>query len=154
MTPGLIKQIIELYGTTAGEGGVLNVHVAVPQVQKQSGKTDCGCFAIAWTVHLAYGDKPETIILDQTKLCSHLETCLLKQQFTPFSHTIKKTQCTRSHFLLNWTSFTFRFCVHYNCFSVLHCSNHQRRITVTILYEGSKPVIALLLWPQHSQTLD
>ena len=99
LTPGLIKQIIELYGTTAGEGGVLNVHVAVPQVQKQSGKTDCGCFAIAWTVHLAYGDKPETIILDQTKLRSHLEACLLKQQFTPFPHTIKKTQRTRSQTL-------------------------------------------------------
>ena len=76
------------------KGGVLNV--AVPQVQKQSGKTDCGCFAIAWTVHLAYGDKPETIILDQT---THLEACLLKQQFTPFLHTIKKTQRTRSQTL-------------------------------------------------------
>ena len=97
LTPGLKKQIIELYGTTAGEGGVL--HVAVPQVQKQSGKTDCVCFAIAWAVHLAYGDKPETIILDQTKLRSHLEACLLKQQFTPFPHTIKKTQRTRSQTL-------------------------------------------------------
>ena len=75
LTPGLKKQMIELYGTAAGEG-VLNV--AVPQLQKQSGKTDCGCFAIAWAVHLAYGDKPETIILDQRKLHSHLEACLLK----------------------------------------------------------------------------
>ena len=58
LTPGLKKQVIELYGTTAGEGGVLNV--AVPQVQKQSGKTECGCFAIAWAVHLAYGEKPNT----------------------------------------------------------------------------------------------
>ena len=33
-------------------------------------------------MHLAYGDKPKTIILDQTKLRSHLEACLLKQRFT------------------------------------------------------------------------
>ena len=53
---------------------------------------DCGCFAIAWTVHLAYVDKPETIILDQTKLRLHLEACLLKQQFTPFpQHTRSQT---------------------------------------------------------------
>ena len=64
---------------TAGDGADLNI--AVPQVQKQSGKSDCECFAIAWAVHLAYGDKPETIILDQTQLRSHLEACLLKQQF-------------------------------------------------------------------------
>ena len=44
---------IELYGTIAGKRGVLNL--AVPQVQKQSGKTDRGCFAIAWAVHLTYG---------------------------------------------------------------------------------------------------
>ena len=44
-TLGLKKQVIELYETTAGEGGVLNM--AVPQVQKQSGKTDYECFAIA-----------------------------------------------------------------------------------------------------------
>ena len=50
----------------------------MPQVQKQSGKSDCGCFAVAWAVHLAYGDKPETIILDQTQLGSHLEACLLE----------------------------------------------------------------------------
>ena len=50
----------------------------MPQVQKQSGKSDCGCFAVAWAVHLAYGDKPATIILDQTQLGSHLEACLLE----------------------------------------------------------------------------
>ena len=60
---------------------------------------DCGCFAIAWAVHLAYGDKPETIILDQTQVLSHLEACLLTHQFIPFSHTIKKTQRTRSQTL-------------------------------------------------------
>ena len=53
LTPELKRQIIELYGTTAGDGGDLNI--AVPQVQKQSGKSDCRCFAITWAVHLAYG---------------------------------------------------------------------------------------------------
>ena len=36
LTPELKRQIIELYGTTAGDGGDLNI--AVPQVQKQSGR--------------------------------------------------------------------------------------------------------------------
>ena len=73
---------------------------------------DCGCFAIAWAVHLAYGDKPETIILDQTKLRSHLEACLLTQQFNPFPHTIKKTQHRRSQKLsikLDWFHLAFLY---------------------------------------------
>ena len=38
-------------------------------------KADCGCFGIAWAVHLTYGDKPETITLDQKQLHSHLQSC-------------------------------------------------------------------------------
>ena len=86
-----------------GGGGTLFFPIC--KVGKKSGEytfeetNDCGCFAIAWAVHLAYGDKPEIIILDQTKLRLHLEACLLKQQFTFFPHTIKKTQHTRSQTL-------------------------------------------------------
>ena len=97
LTPELEEQIVALYGTTAGQRGVLEI--TMPLVQKQTGKTDCGCFAIAWAVHLAYGDKPETITLNQKQLRSHLETCLLQQQFTPFPHCIKKTQRTHSQTL-------------------------------------------------------
>ena len=84
----------------------------------------CNCLA----VHLAYGDKPETIILDQTQLRSHLEACLLKQQFTPFPHTIKKTQRTRSQTLS--INFTLHICIYNYCFSVLLC-------TVLIIKEWS-----------------
>ena len=40
----LVKiSLYTVYGNTVGGRGVLNT--AVPKVQKQSGKTDCACFA-------------------------------------------------------------------------------------------------------------
>ena len=81
----------------------------MPFAQKQTGKTDCGCFAIARAVHLASGDKPETITLDQKQLHSHLETCLL-QNSSYRSHTILKGPNAHTHkHLLFWTSLTMEF---------------------------------------------
>ena len=59
---------------TTGERGVLNV--AVSQVQKQSGKTEYRCFAIAWASYISL--TKTKLKLQQKKLCSHLEACLLK----------------------------------------------------------------------------
>ena len=103
---------------TEGEKECSPLFLPICKVGKKSGgytfeeTIDCGRFGIAWAVHLAYGDKPETIILDQTKLRSHLEACLLTQQFTPFPYTIKKTQCTRSQTLsikLDWFHLAFLY---------------------------------------------
>ena len=115
-TPELKRQIIEQYGMTACDGGDLNI--AVPQVQKQSGKSDCGCFAIAWAVHLACGDKPETIILDQTQLLiwRHVYSSSSSHPFRTLSkrHSVH----AHKHFLLTWTSFTLQICI----YDIVFCS--------------------------------
>lgn len=56
----LNKQLRDLYGK---DSNVLDI--TLPEVQKQSNKVDCGCFAIAWAVLLAVGVKPENITLDK-----------------------------------------------------------------------------------------
>jgi len=72
LTPEVEELIVALYGTT---GRSLRYNNAA--CKKTTKKTDCKCFAIPWAVHLAYSDKPQTMMLDQKQLRSHLETCLL-----------------------------------------------------------------------------
>ena len=50
------------------------------------------------------------------------------------------------HFLLTWTSFTLHFCIYNYCFSVLHCSNHQRRrFTLVPMKETSQSLLSFSL---------
>ena len=57
----LNKQLRDLYGK---DGKALDV--TIPEVQKQSNQIDRGCFAIAWEVLLAIGEKQENITLNKT----------------------------------------------------------------------------------------
>ena len=53
-------------------------------IQKQQGVTDCGIFAIAFAVSLAYGNCSPPPIFQQDKLRSHLIACMEAQHFTVF----------------------------------------------------------------------
>ena len=82
------------------------LNVAVPQVQKQSEKTDCGCFAIDWAVHLTYCDKPETV----TETASFPPGGMSAQAAvynvsTHYQKDMAKGQHIHKHFLLTY-SFT------------------------------------------------
>ena len=50
----------------------------------QEGGVDCGLFAIAYAVELAYGEDPSGIIYDQASMRTHLTDSLVSGSITPF----------------------------------------------------------------------
>ena len=69
-------------------------------VQRQVGGTECGLFAIAFAVALCLGLNPAKLIFEQSKMRTHLISCILEQTFTnfPFSTNtnMKKKKQTSS----------------------------------------------------------
>ena len=55
-------------------------------VQQQFGSSDCGLFAIAFTVHLAFGDDPQHIAFEQSQMRPHLLKCFQRKKMEPFPH--------------------------------------------------------------------
>lgn len=58
----------------------------VPNVQQQFGSSDCGLFAIAFTVHLAFRDDPQHIVFEQSQMRPHLLKCFQRKKMEPFPH--------------------------------------------------------------------
>ena len=85
------KEIIALYGKDP-----TSMIVTIPVVQKQRNRIDCGCFAIAWALHLAMGEKPELMISDPKQLRPHLIKCFQAKMLTPFLRSLKQSQRTQS----------------------------------------------------------
>ena len=85
------KQIIALYDKDS-----TSVTVTIPVVQKQCNRIDCGCFAVAWALHLAMGEKPELMTLDPKQLRPHLIKCFQAKTLTPFPRSLKRSQRTQS----------------------------------------------------------
>ena len=56
-------------------GGDL-VKLSVPPVQQQTNGSDCGVFAIAFAVCLAFGNDPRHVNFDIKNMRPHLATCL------------------------------------------------------------------------------
>ena len=63
--------------------------VQVVQVQQQQGSTDCGLFAIAYAVHLAFNQDPTRAKFSQSAMCIHFVQCLKQQKMEAFP--IEKT---------------------------------------------------------------
>ena len=59
------------------EGKFVKFHMIT--VQRQVGGTECGVFAIAFAVALSFGLNPTKLIFDQSKMRTHLITCLSKK---------------------------------------------------------------------------
>ena len=85
----LQRQIKTIYGETTKE-------VVLPLVQKQTNKVDCGCYAIAWALHLALGEKPENMRLETKSIRQHLEQILVQKELTPFPNTVKNSRRTHN----------------------------------------------------------
>ena len=68
------------------EGKFVKFHM-IP-VQRQVGGTECGVFAIAFAVALSFGLNPTKLIFDQSKMRTHLITCLSQKQFSNFPFSI------------------------------------------------------------------
>ena len=86
----LNKQLKDLHGKDNQP-----LQVTIPEVQKQTNSGDCGCFAIAWAVLLAIGEKPEEVTLDKKQLRPNLIECFQAKNIHPFPHTIKRSQRVR-----------------------------------------------------------
>ena len=86
------KQLRELYGK--------DIQALEFKVQKHSNKVDCGCFAIAWAVHIVIGEKPENITLDL------IECFKTIRNIYPFPHTINESKSTCKE---RYTNVTQRF---------------------------------------------
>ena len=60
----------------------------VPNVQQQEGNVDCGLFAIAFAVELAFNglnvEDIQVINFDQGKMTEHLDKCLKDNMFEVF----------------------------------------------------------------------
>ena len=61
--------------------------VEIPYVQQQKGIADCGLFAVAFAVHLAFGDDVSRLTFDQFKIRQHLIKCFQKKEMQPFPLT-------------------------------------------------------------------
>ncbi|CAB3997089.1 Hypothetical predicted protein [Paramuricea clavata] len=81
LSPDTNIQLSTIY-TNFTNNDVLEVEV-VPG-QHQSGSVDCGLFAIAWAYELANGHRPEHVMLEQSKMRSHLLACFQKQKINRF----------------------------------------------------------------------
>ena len=52
------------------------IDIHIPPVQQQSGRADCGVFAMAFALHTALGHRVPDLEFDQAKMRSHLLKCL------------------------------------------------------------------------------
>ena len=60
------------------------VSICYQDVQQQSGGSDCGLFAIAFSASLCAGEDPTKLHYQQDRMRQHLRNCLEKGQITSF----------------------------------------------------------------------
>lgn len=96
----LQMQIRTLYGANVKQ-------VVLPMAQKQTNKVDCGCYAIAWALHLALGERPENMRLETKSIRQHLEQIFVQKKLTPFPNTVKKSRRTHNTTI----PLTFKKCI-------------------------------------------
>lgn len=72
------------------------LEVEVVDVQRQRGGSDCGLFAIACAVSVAFGELPQSVKFLQAEMRPHLVSCLEKEMFSPFPRTAGKRKPKKS----------------------------------------------------------
>ena len=74
------------------------ISINIQPVQQQRNGNDCGAFAIAFAVCIAFGKNPGEIAFDYFQLRKHLEHCLKENRFTPFpevNNRVKRAKSTK-----------------------------------------------------------
>ena len=64
--------------------GSAEIYADVHPVQQQRNGTNCGLFALAYAVSLAYGEDPGKVRYDESKMREHLLSCLRNNTLLPF----------------------------------------------------------------------
>ena len=74
----MARQLAETYGA--------DITVKAPRVQQQEGSSDCGLFALAFAVEIAFNGLQTGIQsnFDQTRMREHFEKGLTEKVFQPF----------------------------------------------------------------------
>lgn len=71
-----------------------HINILMMNMAKQCGSTECGLYAIATLVCLAFGEDPTTVVFDQAMMRSHLGECFMKKHLELFP-IIKKRRITQ-----------------------------------------------------------
>ena len=71
-----------------------HINIYMMNMAKQHGSTECGLYAIATLVCLAFGEDPTTVVFGQAMLRSHLGECFMKRHLELFP-IIKKRRITQ-----------------------------------------------------------
>ena len=94
----LIEQLHSLYGHLKNSNNKLEV--ILPQVQTQKGTTDCGCFAISFSVSLMLGENPSELVYTQKQLRQHIAECFSRGYFTQPPSINRKAKRTSTPLIL------------------------------------------------------
>ena len=73
LSPSVELQIMQLYQQVETDAGLV---VTVVPLQQQRGTNNCGLSSIAAAVHVANGEDVGTITFDESRMHSHLISCL------------------------------------------------------------------------------
>ncbi len=68
----------------------------VQSCQRQGNGYDCGVFAIAFAVSLAFGENPSKLVYDPAKLRNHLKICFSSHTLKPFPFNISRSKRLRT----------------------------------------------------------
>ena len=91
LTPALTAQLHSLYGHLKKKN---KLEIILPQVQKQQGTSDCGCFVICFSVSLMLGENSSELVYVQKELCYHIADCFSMGYFTRPPSMDMKAKCT------------------------------------------------------------
>ena len=91
LTPAIIEQLCSLYGHLKKKN---KLEIILPHVQKQQGTSDCGCFAISFSVSLMFGENPLELVYVQKELHYHIADCFSVGCFTWPPSMDRKAKCT------------------------------------------------------------
>ena len=92
ITPGLVRQLRQLYAPVLTSAGRLHVHVL--PCQKQAGGFACGLFAAAYAFDLASGSDALDCLYG-SEMRAHLEMCLDAEALIPFPKKANKKRGER-----------------------------------------------------------
>ena len=79
-------------------------------VQRQSGGSDCGLFAIAFTLMLCQRKDPRTVSFLQSSMRGHLVQCFEQEVISDFPHSTKPRRTARSRFISEKTMPVYCVC--------------------------------------------
>ena len=94
-TLSIVIQLLELYGPAVEHNTLL---LCLQSTQQQTGKVDCGLFAVAVAVEVAVGGCVENSLM-QSSMRSHLVKCLEQGKLTPFPTTARPRRRSNQQFL-------------------------------------------------------